>query len=83
MQIQDSVKQKTAWPAQQHSMLRLLPSFKRNSMCMHMLGQHTVHTSCAVALVAPAEALAAWEIVSVAALVLQHSAYLLDDSALQ
>ena len=39
------------------------------------VGQHTGHTSCAVALVVPAEALAAWEIVSVAALVLQHSAY--------
>ena len=33
-----------------------------------------MHTSCALALVAPAEALAAWEIVSVAALVLQHAA---------
>ena len=66
-----------------HHRLHLLPSFKRNSMCMHMLGHHTAHTSCAVALVAPAEALAAWEIVSVAALVLQHSAYLLDNSTLQ
>ena len=64
-------------------MLHLLPSFRRNRLCTHMLGQHTAHTSCAVALVAPAEALAAWEIVSVAALVLQQSAYLLDDPTLQ
>ena len=53
-----------------HYRLHLLPSSRRNSVCMHMPGQHTAHTSCAVALVAPAEALAAWEIVSVAALVL-------------
>ena len=66
-----------------HYRLQLLASFKRNSMCMHMLGHYTAHTSCAVALVASAEALAAWEILSVAALVLQHSIYLRDDSALQ
>ena len=34
-----------------------------NSVSMHILGNPAVHTSCALALVAPAEALAAWEIV--------------------